>query len=81
MSQNPRVIYHIAISDDDVGEVEGMFDETGALLGSWASNDATWRGEYFNGFLGKLNFDVLDSDDVTEDWRVALETKLKARWL
>ncbi len=48
----------------DEGEIEGMFDDKGNLLGWWSCNDGNWRGEYFDGFLSKLGIEVVyDSDD------------------
>lgn len=48
----------------ELGESEGMFlvnSETSIrLLGCWASNDANWRGEYFDGFMQELGFEVTD---------------------
>lgn len=40
------------------GEMQGMFDDTGKMLGSWSCNDANWRGEYMEGFLNKLGIIV-----------------------
>jgi hypothetical protein len=40
---------------DEEGECEGMFDyDTKELLDLWSCNDATWRTEYFGGFMEKL---------------------------
>lgn len=47
-----RTIYHFRT--DDLGEVEGMFDEDYRLLDTWCLNDAHWRQEYMAGFLSKL---------------------------
>lgn len=59
-----KKLIHVSICDDDVGEVEGMFDaDTEELLGAWCGNDARWRSEYFNGFMGILGFDVGYSED------------------
>lgn len=33
-------------------EIEGMFESNGKLISSWYSNDATWRDEYFDEFMG-----------------------------
>jgi len=59
-------VYHVyddgsefADDDDFYGEIEGMFDESGNLLGAWSLNDAHWRGEYMNGFMKKLGIDVV----------------------
>lgn len=69
------ILYHVALCDDEVGEVEGFFDESGSLLASWCLNDANWRGEYQNSLLNSLGYNVYFSD--SEE----LEQKLKASWL
>ncbi len=51
-----KVIFHFYT--EKWGEVEGMFDESGKMLDTWFLNDAHWRGEYMNGFIAKLGFDV-----------------------
>lgn len=55
-----KTIYHVYICDDDVGEVEGMFDTDGKLLGTWSNNDGNWRGEYFDPFMKELGIEVKD---------------------
>lgn len=40
------------------GEVEGMFDTNGNMLDCWMCNDATWRNEYFSGFMSKLGYTI-----------------------
>jgi len=42
------------------GEIEGMFDDEGTLLGVWSSDDANWRIEYFRGFMEKLGIEVIN---------------------
>jgi hypothetical protein len=49
-------IHFVRIEDDEVGEVEGVFDASNKLLDFWALNDANWRSEYFSGFMEKLGF-------------------------
>ena len=68
-------VHFVYIEDDDVGEVEGMFLDDGTMLGTWCCNDASWRSEYFNGFMEALGVQVVNSDDES------LEEKLKAHWL
>ncbi len=58
------VIYHFYT--EKWGEVEGMFDAQGKLLGTWFLNDAHWRGEYMEGFLGELGFVVKPLPDKLE---------------
>jgi hypothetical protein len=60
-------IYYSSVEDDDVGEVEGMFSEDGALLGMWASNDATWRDEYFREFMRAIGIEVDTSGKFNDD--------------
>jgi hypothetical protein len=51
-------IYIESVCDDDVGEVEGAFDENGNVLDIWSSNDAQWRHEYFNDTFQKLGINI-----------------------
>jgi hypothetical protein len=53
-----KIVYHFRTCA--WGEMEGMFDESGKMLGSWCLNDAHWRGEYMEGFLEKLGIVVKD---------------------
>ena len=53
-----KIVYNFYYCGDDVGEVEGMFDENDKLLGTWCCNDGMWRNEYFNGFLQELGIDI-----------------------
>ena len=48
-------LYHVFSEDFNC---EGMFTEKGELLDWWFDNDATWRNEYFSGFMEKLGFEV-----------------------
>ncbi len=50
-----RPLYY-ATSDEC--EAQAIFDKDGTLLGLWALNDATWRNEYFSGFMEKLGFQI-----------------------
>lgn len=43
---------------DRLGEVEGMFDEQGKLIGAWCLNDGNWRSEYFDPFMEALGIQV-----------------------
>ena len=43
---------------EDNGEYEAVATEDGKIIGLWACNDATWRHEYFNGFMQLLGFTV-----------------------
>jgi hypothetical protein len=62
---------------EEVGEVEGIFDQDGTMLDFWSCNDATWRNEYFSPFMERLGFDV----DVAPDWMVKkLEEAARELW-
>jgi hypothetical protein len=54
-----RIVF---VEDEEVGEVQGMFDMEGNLLGAWSDNDASWRNEYFSPFLEKLGIIVEEGD-------------------
>ena len=56
-----RTLFHAY--SEEYGECEGIFDSDGTLLGFWACNDATWRNEYFEGFMRSLGFKVEDAPD------------------
>lgn len=50
----------VFISDDETGEVEGVFDATtGKLIHWWACNDAMWRSEYFDPFLEAIGCKIV----------------------
>ena len=66
-------IYHVVLCDDEVGEVEGFFDESGSLLATWSLNDANWRNEYHNSLIEALGIRV-------EQGGSGLEALLKAEW-
>jgi len=69
-----KTLFLVYMEDEELGEAEGMFDEEGTLLGTWACNDGDWRPEYFNEFMGKLGYNV----EVSED--EVLIKKLIKRW-
>lgn len=71
-------ITHLLVCDDD-GEMEGMFDDKGVLLGGWSMNDAHWRGEYMNGFIEALGHEVvfLDACDARKKAEKAMVKTLK----
>ena len=60
--------------NEEYGEVEGMFDEAGELLGTWCCNDANWRHEYFDSFMLSLGVSIVPSRDA------ALIAKLGSIW-
>lgn len=71
-----KTIYHV-YSDSD-GEIEGMFDADGNMLGAWCCNDGLWRGEYFDPFLRKLGIEVkYDATGECEEFK-GLRRKLEA---
>lgn len=46
------------ICTDEVGEVQGAFDDDGNLLHIWCTNDGDWRHEYFNPIFTALGYHV-----------------------
>jgi hypothetical protein len=50
-----------------MGEVQGMFDMEGNLLGAWSDNNAAWRNEYFSPFLEKVGIIVEEGDATKAD--------------
>jgi hypothetical protein len=62
---------------DTVGEVEGMFSESGEMLGTWCNNDASWRNDYFCGFMEKLGVDVVS---IAEHDFPEMTKKLEEYW-
>ncbi len=53
-----KTIYISYFCEDDLGEVQGVFDEKGKMLDCWCCNDANWRHEYMNGFMKNLGVTV-----------------------
>lgn len=51
-------VYIVTLCDDDVGEIQGAFNEKKDLIGWWCLNDANWRHEYFNDFMKELGIEV-----------------------
>jgi hypothetical protein len=71
-------IYHIFDEGgDDEGEIEGMFNKDGELLGGWCLNDGNWRGEYMNGFLAALGIEVVDDSGRNTKKRKDMVKKLR----
>lgn len=54
-----KTIYFVNYCGDDCGEVEGMFDVDGKAIDMWCCNDASWRNEYFSGFMSSLGINVV----------------------
>ena len=71
-----KVIYSVRC-EDDYGEYEGMIDEDGNILDIWSNNDATWRDEYFNGFMAELGITVKSG---TAAHRKILKKQAKELW-
>ena len=67
-----KTVYYV--QDEEYGEIEGMFDMQGECLGSWYSNDANWRHEYFEDFMANLGVEVKDAPSIMRD---ALVKKLR----
>jgi hypothetical protein len=64
VADKPKIIYHVSLGDDTVS---GMFDQNGKLLDYWHDNDATWRDEYFAGFMKALGIKVLGEGDMKDN--------------
>lgn len=48
------------IYTENCGENNIVFDAKFKCLGAWSCNDATWRNEYFSGFMRDLGIEVLE---------------------
>jgi len=70
-----KTIYFI-YSEGECGEVNGVFDAEENILGYWSCNDATWRNEYFSGFMAKLKIKCVE--DMPDKLQQHLEKKLIA---
>ena len=68
-----KTITKVYLSDDDLGEVEGMFDENDEVIGHWHSNDASWRDEYFSGFMKNLGVKVVSAKPTKKQVRLLRE--------
>jgi len=51
---------------DNPSEIEAVFID-GKIVAAWYLSDASWRGEYFNGFMGKLGIEVDDYSRATSE--------------
>ena len=69
-----KPVYVVSIEDDEVGEVQGMFDEDFKLIDYWSLNDANWRSEYFEGILNHFGYEGKSSNQIQ---RKILERDLK----
>jgi hypothetical protein len=47
---------------DWFGEMQFFFDDGGNLLQYWCCSDALYRGEYMNGLMKALGFEVLKAE-------------------
>ncbi len=75
---NSTTIMYVYVCDDYVGEVEGMFYPNGDLLDLWSNNDATWRNEYFRGFMSQLGITV--EEVWSDEWQNRLVEAAKEHW-
>ena len=62
-----KIIYHVYACEGELGEVEGMFDSKGNLISCWCCDDATWRNEYFSGFMQYLGVEVKSRNPTSKD--------------
>jgi len=65
--QRLRVINHLFICGDDLGEGDAFFefepDGELVFIDGWSTNDAHWRGEYMAGLLRHLGVEVKKLDE------------------
>ena len=47
--------------EGDLGEVQGLMNEQGEVVASWALHDAQWRGAYFNAAFERLGIEIKDA--------------------
>jgi hypothetical protein len=75
-----KTIWHV--SSEDEGEIEGIFDENGELLGMWCCNDAHWRNEYFSPFMKGLGIEVKTNwrDPIYQEMKQKLEEHARSMW-
>jgi hypothetical protein len=73
-----KKIYFASV--EDVGEVEGMFDEKGELIDTWCCNDGTWRGEYFDHFIKYLGAEIFYYYNTPKALREKMENALREHW-
>lgn len=55
-----KTIY-IIYSEGEAGECDIVFDSNLKVIDGWSCNDATWRGEYFDGLMKQLGIIVKSS--------------------
>lgn len=55
-----KTIY-IIFSEGKAGECQIVFNDKLKVMDGWSCNDATWRGEYFNGLLEDFGVKVKSS--------------------
>ncbi len=71
-----RKLFLVTLADDEIGEVEGIFDsDKFTLLHWWNLNDADWRSEYFNPLMEQLGIKVVSSNNRDMKKRLALNIK------
>lgn len=69
-----RLIYYAFCEDY---EAEGMYSESGELLGFWSCNDACWRNEYFSPFLEAVGIEIVIAP---QNLQYALFDRCKELW-
>lgn len=57
-----RVINHLSVCDDDIGEMDAFFDED-VLIAHWANNDAMYRHEYMQYLFEYLGVTINQVDE------------------
>ncbi len=68
-------IYIVSVENDEIGEVEGMFDENKELIHWWSRNDANWRSEYFAPILEYFGYKEVDKNPKSLNKKLVEEVK------
>ena len=77
MTDITKIYYLFDDGGKDTGEIEGMFDEDLNLIGTWCSNDAHWRNEYFSPFMKNIGIEVVRAPD---HYKEKLIKTLRLEW-
>lgn len=55
-----KTIYHVFY--EEYGEHDVFFDEDLDIIDYWHCNDANWRGEYFQGLVAYMGYEVIQAE-------------------
>lgn len=56
-------LYLVDLYLENGGEIQGMFESDGTLIGHWSCDDALWRKEYFSSMMRALGYTVEYSEN------------------